>query len=94
MTIRRCRSLTQTVCNVTSEKAAHVGGWLIEHNRIQAPSVYSVRARNLTGDGRVLIRENMIDRTWIYGPLDVTEHPELIDWIGNVDEKGQPIPNF
>jgi len=33
-----------------NEKAAHVGGWLIEHNRIQAPSAYSIRARNLSGD--------------------------------------------
>jgi hypothetical protein len=73
------------------EITPHVGDWLIEHNRIQTDAAYSIRARDLTGDGRVTIRENCIDRTWIYGPLETTTHAELVDWIGNVDERGQPI---
>ena len=77
-----------------NEVSAHHGDWLIEHNRIQVNSAYAIRARNLTGDGRVVIRNNAIDRTWIYGPLDVTTHPELIDWIDNVDEHGQPITQW
>lgn len=77
-----------------SQPSAHHGDWLIERNRIRTTGGYAIRAYYLSGDGRVTIRDNVIDRTWLYGPLDITARPDLIDWSGNVDENGQPIPTW
>ncbi|WP_394827445.1 hypothetical protein [Pendulispora albinea] len=75
-----------------NEVGDEVGDWLIEHNHIHAQGAYPVRIYHLTGSGRATVRENRIDRIWIYGPLDITDHPELVDWTNNVDEKGAVIP--
>ncbi|MEZ4257137.1 MAG: hypothetical protein R3A78_15720, partial [Polyangiales bacterium] len=81
---------TANGCLFENQGGPEMGNWLIENNILNSDGGHTVRAPNLNGWGRVIVRNNRIPRNYLYGPL-LTNRDDLVDWSDNVDENDDPL---